>query len=131
MPKVEWNAPGLYYILNYRRVRGEPPDEWIEERIPEADVGKFSVPDPGYYKLWEFKILAGNNEGQGEFGAIEQSYSGQDAPEGKPEDVSIGRISARSVKLSWKPVAATKGGSVDGYRVSGMKLHCNAVFRVD
>lgn len=122
MPRVDWNAPGLYYILNYRRVRGEPPDEWIEEKINNATRGVFPVPDPGYYKLWEFRIRAGNNEGLGPFSAIEQSYSGQDAPESAPEEVSVGEVTARSVKLSWKPVAAAKGGSVDGYRVSGLTL---------
>ncbi|KAL9959377.1 hypothetical protein ACROYT_G032696 [Oculina patagonica] len=117
MPRVDWNAPGLYYILNYRRAGGEPPAKWEEERITNASIGVFPVPDPGYYKLWEFKIQAGNNIGLGPPSAIEQSYSGQDAPEGAPEDVSTGEITARSVQLSWKPVAPTKGGSVDGYRI--------------
>ena len=120
---VDWNAPGLYYILQYRRVTGqEPPNERIPQRISDPTVGQFSVPDPGYYKLWEFKILAGNDVGQGPYSAVEQSYSGQDAPEGKPEDVSVGEITARSVELTWKPVPPSKGGSVDGYRVSNLKM---------
>lgn len=118
MPRVVWNAPGLYYFLQYRRVGGEPPDPWIDQRIGDPSVGTFSIQDPGYYKLWEFRIRAGNDIGLGPFSAIEQSYSGQDAPEGKPEDVSIGEITARSVKLSWKPVSPpSKGGSIDGYSV--------------
>ena len=122
MPKIEWNAPGLFYILNYRRVVGEPPENWKEERISDPTVGVFAVQDPGYYKLWEFRIRAWNVEGPGEWSSIEQSYSGQDAPEGRPEDVDYGEVTARSVQLTWKPVAATKGGSIDGYRVSGLML---------
>lgn len=121
MPLVDWNAPGLKYELNYRKVGGESPEDWTVERF-NSTVGKFTVPDPGYYKLWEFRIRAVNNEGLGPWSPTEQSYSGQDKPDGKPENVEIGEIRARSVELSWKPLPVPSRGSVDGYRVSVMKL---------
>ena len=121
MPRVDWNAPGLKYELNYRRVGGEPPDRWTVERF-NSTVGIFPVPNPGYYKLWEFRIRAVNNEGLGPWSPTEQSYSGQDRPDGKPEDVKVGAITARSVELSWNPLPVPSRGSVDGYRVSVVKL---------
>ena len=121
MPRVDWNAPGLKYELNYRKVGSEPPERWTVKRF-NSSVGIFTVPDPGYYKLWEFRIRAVNNEGLGPWSPTEQSYSGQDKPDGKPENVEIGKIEARSVKLSWKPLPVPSRGSIDGYRVSVMKL---------
>jgi len=121
MPMVDWNAPGLKYELNYRRVEGEPPDPWTIERF-NSSVGKFAVPNPGYYKLWEFRIRAVNNEGLGPWSPVQQSYSGQDKPDGKPENPKIGVVTARSVQLSWTPLPVPTRGSVDGYRVSVMKL---------
>jgi len=121
MPRVDWGGPGLKYELFYRRVEGEPPDRWTFERL-NSSVGKFAVPNPGYYKLWEFRILAANNEGQGSWSPVQQSYSGQDKPDGKPENPTIGVITAYSVQLSWIPLPVPTRGSVDGYRVSVLKL---------
>ena len=118
---VDWNAPGLMYVLKYRKVGSEPPDPWIVERFNNTVV-IFSVPDPGYYIPFEFNIGAVNNEGLGPRSPTEQSYSGQDKPDGKPENVEIEETGARSVTLSWKPLPVPSRGSVDGYRVSVMKL---------
>lgn len=116
MPRVDWNAPQLKYELNYRRVGGEPPDRWIVERF-NSTVGILTVPDAGYYKLWEFRIRAVNSEGLGPWSPTEQSYSGQDKPDGKPGNPVIGVITARSVELSWNPLPVPSRGSVDGYRI--------------
>ena len=114
MPKVDWNAPGLYYSLKYREVPdgsfGDP------ERITDPTVDVFAIPNPGYYKLWEFQIQAGNKEGMGPWSPKVQSRSGQDPPEGKPGNVQTGGATARTVELSWQPVTVTRG-SVDGYKV--------------
>lgn len=124
MPMVDWNAPGLMYELNYRKVEAEEASEpWTKERF-NSTLGRFTVPDPGYYKLWEFRIRAVNNEGLGPWSPIEQSFSGQDKPDGKPENVVVGAITARTVKLSWIPLPVPSRGSVDGYRVSVIKLMC-------
>ena len=114
MPKVDWNAPGLYYLLKYRQV-AEGKSE-VEERITDPTVDVFAIPNPGYYKLWEFQIRAGNKEGKGPWSPKVQSRSGQDPPEGKPGNVQTGGATARTVELSWQPVTVTRG-SVDGYKV--------------
>ncbi|XP_068759030.1 fibronectin type III domain-containing protein-like [Montipora capricornis] len=115
MPRIEWNAPGLYYKLFYRKVSdGDKPMEDVE--INDPTKGKFEVPDPGYHELWEFKIQAVNKEGPGKVSPNVSAYSGQDPPAGRPEDVSVGRVTARSVELSWRPVTVTRG-SVDGYKI--------------
>ena len=114
MPKVDWNAPKLYYLLKYREVPdgtfGDP------ERITDPAVDVFAIPNPGYYKLWEFQIQAGNDVDLGPESPVVQSYSGQDPPEGKPGNVQTGGATARTVELSWQPVTVTRG-SVDGYKV--------------
>ena len=114
MPKVDWNAPGLYYLLKYREVPGGQFGD--PERITDPAVDVFAIPNPGYYKLWEFQIQAGNEEGKGPWSPKVQSRSGQDPPEGKPGNVQTGGATARTVELSWQPVTVTRG-SVDGYKV--------------
>ena len=114
MPKVDWNAPGLYYLLKYREVPdgtfGDP------ERITDPAVVAFAIPNPGIYKLWEFQIQAGNEEGLGPASPVVQSYSGPDRPKGKPGNVQTEAATARTVDLTWVPVTITRG-SVDGYKV--------------
>ena len=119
MRRVEWNGPGLYYKLWYRKVNSN--DALVEVRR-EASSDSFVVPDAGYYVQWEFQIQAINEVGEGPKSPLVKQFSGQDPPEGKPEDVTVGTITARSVELSWKPVTITRG-SVDGYRVRGNILH--------
>ena len=114
MAKVDWNAPGLYYLLKYRQVPGGQFGD--PEKITDPTVDVFAIPNPGYYKLWEFQIQAGNKEGMGPKSPVVQSYSGQDPPEGKPGNVQTGSATARTVVLSWQPVNVTRG-SVDGYKV--------------
>ena len=119
MPKVDWNAPGLYYLLKYREVPdgtfGDP------ERITDPAVDVFAIPNPGYYKLWEFQIQAGNDVDLGPESPLVRSYSGQDPPEGKPGNVQTGGATARTVELSWQPVTVTRG-SVDGYKVRAVSF---------
>jgi len=114
MPKVDWNAPGLYYLLKYRQV-AEGKSE-VEKRIADPAVDVFVLLIPGYYKLWEFQIQAGNDVDLGPESPVVRSYSGQDPPEGKPRNVETGAATARTVELSWQPVTVTRG-SVDGYTV--------------
>ena len=114
MPKVDWNAPGLYYLLKYRQVPGDQFGD--PEKITDPTVDVFAIPNPGYYKLWEFQIQAGNDVNLGPKSPVVQSYSGQDPPEGKPGNVQTGAATARTVVLSWQPVNVTRG-TVDGYKV--------------
>ena len=119
MPKVDWNAPGLYYLLKYRQV-AEGKSE-VEERITDPTVDVFAIPKPGYYKLWEFQIQAGNDVNLGPKSLVVQSYSGQNPPEGKPGNVQFAAATARTVVLSWQPVTVTRG-SVDGYKVRAVSF---------
>ena len=112
---VDWNAPDLYYLLWYRK-RGS--DDWLPvERFSDPSIDKFSVPNPGYYVAWEFQIQAGNDQAPGPKSPIVWSYSGQNPPAGRPENVNVVAVSARTVKLTWTRVTVARG-SVDGYRVS-------------
>ena len=119
MPKVDWNAPGLYYLLKYREVPGGQFGD--PERITDPAVDVFAIPNPGYYKLWEFQIRAGNDVDLGPESPVVRSYSGQDPPEGKPGNVQTGGATARTVELSWQPVTVTRG-SVDGYKVKAVSF---------
>ncbi|XP_020621934.1 hemicentin-1-like isoform X3 [Orbicella faveolata] len=115
MPKEDWNAPGCYYILKYRKVNGILED-WIEEKIGDSKVGVFALSDPGYYQQWEFAINAGNHEGLGPVSPVNRSYSGQNPPAVKPENPQVGTVTDSNVTLFWEPVAV-KQGSVDGYKI--------------
>lgn len=113
MPRVDWNAPGLYYKLLYWNARD---NETVDVKIPDPASSLFKVQNPGYHELWKFQIQAGNDEALGDKSPIESAYSGQDPPAGKPQGVIVGAVTARSVELSWQPVTVSRG-SVDGYKV--------------
>lgn len=113
MPRVDWNAPGLYYKLFYKKASDK---EMVDVRIPDPASSLFKVPNPGYHELWEFQIQAGNDEAPGDISPIERAYSGQDPPAGKPQRVTVRTVTARSVELSWQPVTVSRG-SVDGYKI--------------
>ena len=119
MPKEDWNAPGTYYILKYRKVNGNLQD-WIEEKIGDSKVGVFALSNPGYYQLWEFTIKAGNHEGLGPVSPVVSSYSGQNRPAVKPDSTQVGTVTDSSVILFWEPVVVNQG-SVDGYKVICLK----------
>ena len=114
MPRIDWNAPGLYYKLFYKNASDRA---MVDVKIPDPASSRFRIQDAGYHELWEFQIQAGNDEGPGYVSPIARAYSGQGPPAGKPEGVTVGTVTVRSVELSWKPVTVSRG-SVDGYRVS-------------
>jgi len=116
LPKIDWNAPGLHYRLQYRRV-ADKPLAWEEQNITDPTVGMFIVQEPSRCELWEFRICAANDEGVGPFSAIEQSFFAPHIPKGKPENVTVGKITAQSVNVSWARVADLKEGGSDGYRI--------------
>ncbi|XP_068759026.1 neuroglian-like isoform X2 [Montipora capricornis] len=115
MSKTKWNAPGCYYMLKYRE-ENLPGRDWRTEKIGDPSVHVFSVSDPGYYQPWEFKICAGNHQGLGPESPISRSFSGQDAPDVKPDGAGTQSVNATSVALAWKPVTLNRG-SVDGYKI--------------
>ncbi|XP_068757833.1 contactin-2-like [Montipora capricornis] len=115
MSKTKWNAPGCYYMLKYRE-ENLPGRDWRTEKIGDPSVRVFSVSDPGYYQPWEFKICAGNHQGLGPESPISRSFSGQDAPDVKPDGAGTQSVNATSVALAWQPVTL-KTGSVDGYKI--------------
>ena len=116
MRMVEWNGPGLFYKLWYGRVG---PGISLEEiQLDDPKTERFNVSNAGYYVQWQFQIQAINYIAPGPKSPFVKAFSGQDPPAGRPEDVTVGTVTARSVELSWKLVTVTRG-SVDGYRVCG------------
>ncbi|XP_068757845.1 fibronectin type III domain-containing protein-like [Montipora capricornis] len=111
---VEWNGPGLSYKLWYKRVG--PANSLVEIQLDDPKTERFNIPNAGYYVQWEFRIQAINDIAPGPKSPFVKAFSGQDPPAGRPEDVTVGTETARSVELSWKPVTVTRG-SVDGYRI--------------
>lgn len=116
MSAAEWNAPGCYYVLKYRKVNLGFPNEWMVEKIGDPRVHVFSVTNAGYYHLWEFKIRVGNHEGLGRESPVQRSFSGQNAPTVKPESAKVAAVTVSSVALAWEPVTLSNG-SVEGYKV--------------
>jgi len=121
LPKIDWNAPGLYYRLQYRKV-ADKPLPWQERNITDPTIGMFIVQELSRCELWEFRICAANDEGMSPFSATERSFFAPHIPKGRPENVIVSEIAAHSVNVSWAPVAGVKEGGSDGYRVSDWKL---------
>lgn len=114
MRRVEWNGPGLFYKLWYGRVgQGNSLEETV---LDDPKTERFNVPNAGYYVQWQFQIQAINDIAPGPKSPLVKAFSGQDPPTERPEDVTVGTVTARSVELSWKRVTVTRG-SVDGYRI--------------
>ena len=118
MPKIDWNAPGLFYILQYRKDKGEPQGVWKEENITDPTIGIFSVRGLSQCEDWEFRIRVGNVVGLGPFSAIQKSLV---VPKGKPENVNVRNITESSVQVAWMPIPDLIEGDIDGYRVSLLK----------
>ena len=116
MRRVEWNGPGLFYKLWYKRVG--PGNSLDEIQLDDPKTERFNIPNAGYYVQWQFQIQAINDIAAGPKSPFVKAFSGLDPPAGRPEDVTVGTVTARSVELSWKRVTVTRG-SVDGYRVCG------------
>ncbi|XP_068738238.1 fibronectin type III domain-containing protein-like [Montipora capricornis] len=114
MRMVEWNGPGLFYKLWYGRVGQVNSLEKTVLDDPKTE--RFNVPNAGYYILWQFQIQAINDIAPGPKSPFVKAFSGQDPPAGRPEVVTVGTVTARSVELSWKSVTVSRG-SVDGYRI--------------
>ena len=116
MSETEWDAPGCYYMLKYRKVSPGSLNDWMVEKIGDPSVHVFPVTNAGYYQLWEFKIRVGNHEGLGPESPVKRSFSGQNAPSMKPGNTEVGAVTASGVALTWEPVTLPRG-SVDGYKV--------------
>ena len=116
MTQLQANGPNLRYILFYRKVG--TGQKWKKIIIRDPNEDRFKVPNAGYYIKWEFKIVAENDIDKGPFSDVKWSFSGQNAPKGKPKNVKIGTITARTIELTWDRVDVEGPGSVDGYKVS-------------
>lgn len=66
----EQNAPGFYYLVKWRRYQSGPDDSLskFEERILDADVTEFVIPEQPIYKPYEISVRSVN-----EVGAASQS----------------------------------------------------------
>lgn len=121
LPKTEWDAPGFYYIVKFRKVNFGYLNDWRIEKIGDPKVNDFPVTNAGYYQLWEFTILAGNHEGLGPECPMKFAFSGQNAPAEKPESTNVEEVTATTATIAWKPVTVMRG-SVDGYKVKMARL---------
>ena len=121
MTKLEADGPNLRYRLYYRKY-GQTTFKLVIIRDPTKD--RFTVPKPGYYVKWEFQIVAENYIDKGPSSDIKWSFSGQDAPKGKPENVKMGDVTARTIALFWNRVNVDGPGSIDGYNVSQSDPEC-------
>ena len=121
LPKTEWDAPGFYYIVKFRKVNFGYLNDWRIEKIGDPKVNVFPVTNAGYYQLWEFTIRAGNHEGLGPECPMKLAFSGQDAPAEKPESTNVEVVTATTATIAWKPVTVMRG-NVDGYKVKMARL---------
>lgn len=116
MTKLEAHGPGLVYHLKYAKANDSDFGKPVIIKNPEQS--RFTVPNPGYYEKWKFQIQAKNDIDFGPLSDIVEAFSGQDAPKGKPTNVKIVKVEARSVQLSWDRVDIENNrGNVDGYKV--------------
>uniref|UniRef100_A0A8C8RPQ4 L1 cell adhesion molecule n=1 Tax=Pelusios castaneus TaxID=367368 RepID=A0A8C8RPQ4_9SAUR len=115
LARSDWNAPELSYRVQWRlKDRG---GRWSEETVTSPP---FLVTDTPTFVSYEIKVQAVNPAGKGPDPATVVGYSGEDVPEGYPENVGVEILNSTSVLVSWTPPSKDKlRGHLRGFRVIG------------
>uniref|UniRef100_A0A8C8RSU6 Neural cell adhesion molecule L1 n=1 Tax=Pelusios castaneus TaxID=367368 RepID=A0A8C8RSU6_9SAUR len=118
LARSDWNAPELSYRVQWRlKDRG---GRWSEETVTSPP---FLVTDTPTFVSYEIKVQAVNPAGKGPDPATVVGYSGEDVPEGYPENVGVEILNSTSVLVSWTPPSKDKlRGHLRGFRVFYLRL---------
>ncbi|XP_051865112.1 neural cell adhesion molecule L1-like isoform X2 [Pristis pectinata] len=116
---LDQNAPGLQYIVKWRRLGVE--DEWKELVVDSPPYVVNSTPT---FVPYQIQVQAFNQEGAAPEPNTVIGYSGEDYPLESPESVSVENISSSSVRVKWTRVTAESlRGHLKGYKISYWKHH--------
>lgn len=77
MDEIDQNAPGIGYIVRYRE-KGSSYD-WIPRTVAkdQSSITLNFINDDSYYKAYEFKVQAKNENGLGPMSPVHIAYTGE------------------------------------------------------
>uniref|UniRef100_A0A1I8AK21 Neuroglian n=1 Tax=Steinernema glaseri TaxID=37863 RepID=A0A1I8AK21_9BILA len=118
MNKIDWNAPQLNYLIQYRL--NKEGENWHEFLIEDPLQNHTVIRDQPTFMEYEVKVRAVNSEGRS---VIDPDriigYSGEDEPLEAPRDLQLREYhNFSSALLNWEPVnESTLRGHFEGYKV--------------
>uniref|UniRef100_A0A673BSB1 Neural cell adhesion molecule L1 n=1 Tax=Sphaeramia orbicularis TaxID=375764 RepID=A0A673BSB1_9TELE len=112
------NGPGLEYRVQWRQK--DVDEDWSSKTV--ANVSQFVVSGTPTYVLYEIKVQALNDYGNGPEPEVVIGYSGEDLPLSAPDSVQIMVHNSTLAEVHWEPVAAPSvRGKLQGYKVCTSK----------
>ncbi|KAK0400271.1 hypothetical protein QR680_003433 [Steinernema hermaphroditum] len=118
MDKVDWNAPQLNYLIQYRL--SVEDENWHEFLIEDPLQNHTVIRDQPTFAEYEVKVRAVNSEGRSMIDPDRIiGYSGEDVPLDAPADFSLKEYhNFSSALLTWNSVDETSlRGHFEGYKV--------------
>uniref|UniRef100_A0A673BZ59 Neural cell adhesion molecule L1 n=1 Tax=Sphaeramia orbicularis TaxID=375764 RepID=A0A673BZ59_9TELE len=112
------NGPGLEYRVQWRQK--DVDEDWSSKTV--ANVSQFVVSGTPTYVLYEIKVQALNDYGNGPEPEVVIGYSGEDLPLSAPDSVQIMVHNSTLAEVHWEPVAAPSvRGKLQGYKRTSCK----------
>nr|XP_028567318.1 neural cell adhesion molecule L1 isoform X3 [Podarcis muralis] len=112
LPRREWNAPVLKYLVQWRPRNHEQWNTVEVERPPVV------VTDTPVFSPYEIKVQAQNGFGKGPEPHTTLGYSGEGVPEAVPENMGIMVINSTTIKISWTLLHRQKiFGHLRGFKI--------------
>ncbi|KAM4662886.1 LOW QUALITY PROTEIN: neural cell adhesion molecule L1 [Discoglossus pictus] len=120
---IDWNGPGLQYIVKWRRQTPDKGLDWVTKRVSSPPV---MVEDTETFVPYEIKVQCINDLGEAPEPKSIIGYSGEDYPTVTPENVGVELINRSLVKLQWNPVPKEGlNGHLLGYNLYYKSKHHN------
>ncbi|XP_048582929.1 contactin-6 isoform X2 [Nematostella vectensis] len=116
LSRLEENAPGIYYIVYYKRAD-------VKDAMKRNEVHnktRFTIVGTDYYVKYAFQVQAANDRGFGPKSGIMFGFSGERYPVGRPTNLKIEITSPTSALATWTSIVDSRevaGGKLLGYKV--------------
>uniref|UniRef100_A0A671YZG7 Neural cell adhesion molecule L1 n=1 Tax=Sparus aurata TaxID=8175 RepID=A0A671YZG7_SPAAU len=112
------NGPGLEYKVQWRQK--DVDEDWSSKTV--ANASRFVVSGTPTYVLYEIKVQALNDYGNGPDAEVVTGYSGEDLPLSAPDSVQIMVHNSTLAEVHWEPVSLPSvRGKLQGYKLSNRK----------
>ncbi|XP_030295047.1 neuronal cell adhesion molecule a isoform X11 [Sparus aurata] len=114
------NGPGLEYKVQWRQK--DVDEDWSSKTV--ANASRFVVSGTPTYVLYEIKVQALNDYGNGPDAEVVTGYSGEDLPLSAPDSVQIMVHNSTLAEVHWEPVSLPSvRGKLQGYKVYYRREH--------
>ncbi|XP_017280369.1 neuronal cell adhesion molecule a isoform X12 [Kryptolebias marmoratus] len=110
---LQSNGPGLEYKVQWRQKDLE--EDWTSKNVADSQLVVSGTP---IYALYEIKVQAFNNYGNGPEPEVVTGYSGEGLPLSAPDTVQVMVHNSTLAEVHWEPVSLSSvQGKLQGYKV--------------